>query len=252
MNAQPLRATRPRLGRSDQDLVQGRRARRWFAKVVWGRFALGLLACRPGASGETTPREQAPASASAEAIAAGEAHHADGGEAGSTLLPDADADAGEPSGPNEAAELVANAGRITAVVVVDADRKPVGELPAEAVDQLRRALAAGPSEDLTLTAPPWDIALQISVDGALGFVAIPVGTDRARLSPTHPYDPRYADDEGRLDPRVREVVVSEAVHDAIGGLVGPPTAKEFQVAPPPRRGTGPFGLRAMTTEVGPE
>lgn len=201
-----------------------------MARVLWVAFA--LLACRPTVSGDGAPQEQARSADEADHTPSSRVDA--GGEVpgpGADATGGAIAGVGSPPGPNEATRLIAAADRITGVVVVDADRKPLGELPDGLLDGLRSALVAGPADDLTLTTPPWDVALQISVDGTLAFVAIPVGIDRARLSPAHPYDPRYADTEGRLDASVQEVVVGEAVHEAIGALVGPPTAKEFQLSP---------------------
>ncbi len=57
---------------------------------------------------------------------------------------------------------------------------------------------------------PWPIALQIMIRDRPAFIAIPVGIDRVRLNPEDPYDARVADDKGRIDRRVQEVVIGEA------------------------------------------
>lgn len=132
---------------------------------------------------------------------------------------------------NRGSELVASAARITNVVVVDLEGRPLGELPATVVEGLRESVRGGIAEDLTATTPPWDIALQIMVSDRAAFIAIPVGIDRVRLNPAHPYDARIADDKGQIDLRVQEVCVGEATHDAIAALVGPTTAKEYQKPP---------------------
>ena len=194
------------------------------ARLGLGLFGL-LLACRPPVADE-------PASGNAE---------------GSTP-PAAEAKTEPPTKApvetpeNEATGLVAVAQQITTITVVDADRAPKGELPAEVLESVKAALEQGVQEDLTATTPPWDIALQFSVEGSPAFVAIPVGFDRARLNPTTPYKALIADEDGDIDPRVREVVIGEAAHEAITALIGPPTAKEFQDRPRPAPSKGPMTL----------
>jgi len=126
---------------------------------------------------------------------------------------------------------VAASDRITTVVVVDAKGQPLGELSASVVDGLRENVQSGVASDISATTPPWDIALQISVPGRSAFIAIPVGIDRARLNPMHPYDARFADENGEIDPRVQEVRIGEPAHEAIAVLMGPATAKEYQKRP---------------------
>ncbi|HGG57401.1 MAG TPA: hypothetical protein ENK31_06350 [Nannocystis exedens] len=123
---------------------------------------------------------------------------------------------------------MASASRITNVVIVSLEAEPLGELPASVVESLRESVGGGIAEDLSATTPPWDLALQITVPGRPAFIAIPVGIDRVRLRPDDPYDASIADENGEIDPRVQEVVVGEATHDAIADLIGPRTAKEYQ------------------------
>ena len=194
-----------------------------------------LLACRP-----PTADEPAPGNAEGQAPVAEEPR----------AEPAAEAPVEAPK--NEAAGLVAAASKITAVVVVDGDRAPKGELPAEALEALRAALGQGVQDDLSATTPPWDVALQFSVAGKPTFVAIPVGIDRARLNPTTPYDARIADAEGQIDPQVREVVIGEAAHEAIAKIVGPATAKEYQAVPRDEATKGPMTLEQWHEQHGPK
>jgi len=121
--------------------------------------------------------------------------------------------------------LSAFAAEVTGAVVMSPTHTPLGTLAPEVLETLRTNLSEGALDDLTAATPPWDVTLEIASQGRPVLVVIPVGIDRGRIEPTQ---------ASALDGRY-EVLLGEPVHDAIRGLVGAPTAKEFQTPPRSRR-----------------